>query len=118
MESLHRCKIPVLVHAEPRTAYSPHQPPPGIHSIMQSRIPAYLPCFNAQDPCVEGDPLLIDLIDRLWHSISILVDQQVEKSVPCVIIPICTVARLIRCLCVTSGEPFAMLIMTFKQFFF
>jgi len=62
---------------------------------------------------VEGDPLFIGLMDMTWCSVSIpVIEQQVEKSVPYIVIPVCTVTMFVLYLCVTSEEPFTMLIMT------
>lgn len=72
------------------------------------------PCSSARDPRVGGDPLLVGLVDVIWHGIGVLViHQQVESSVPGIIIPTGTVAQLILYRCVTSEEPFTTLIMTF-----
>lgn len=66
-----------------------------------------VPCSNEQDPCVEGDLLLVGVIDLIWDSITFpAFDQQVEKSVPCIIISICTVAQLVLYLCMTSELSF------------
>lgn len=64
---------------------------------------------------MESDPQLIGLIGMIWH---VVIDQQVETSVPCVTVPVRTVAELMLYLFVTSEEPFSMLIMTFPHSFF
>lgn len=80
---------------------------PSVPCSNEQDLDPGVPCFNEQDPCVEGDLLLVGVIDLIWDSIIFpAFDQQVEKSVPCIIISICTVAQLVLYLCMTSELSF------------
>lgn len=66
---------------------------------MQSRIPAYHTPVH-ETHALENDPQLIGLIGMIWHMV---IDQQVETSVPCVTVPVCAVAQLMLSVCDFRG---------------